>query len=187
MPDNNEKLIEEARRPMTDLDVTQSPDATRAFIRRLADALEAAEKANTPTDDELAKQITALHWGVIRDDALSGDIADAGRASAALLRRFEGRGAPARITIVHEGGNSVTGTLHEVLNHGHLKPGWRYIGEEAPDLDPQPWVFVSDQVFGVRSATDKGFHAVSGAYYAFQPRPKYEQDRARYESAGGVR
>ena len=48
-------------------------------------------------------------------------------------------------------------------------------------LDPQPWVLVSDQVFGVRSATDNGFHAVSGTWYVFQPRPEYEQNRTRYE------
>lgn len=33
--------------------------------------------------------------------------------------------APTRITIAHDNGNTVTGTLDEVLNHGHLKPGWR--------------------------------------------------------------
>lgn len=50
--DDNEKLIEEALRPMTDRDVTQNPAATRAFIRQLGDALKAADKALTPTDDE---------------------------------------------------------------------------------------------------------------------------------------
>jgi hypothetical protein len=54
---------------------------------------------------------------------------------------------------------------------------------EPMPLDPQPWVFLSDQVFGVRSATDEGPHALSGAYYVFQPRREYEQDRARYEAA----
>lgn len=48
-------------------------------------------------------------------------------------------------------------------------------------LDPQPWAFMSDQVFGVRSATDRGFHSVSGAYHVFRPRAGYEQDRTRYE------
>lgn len=36
-----------------------------------------------------------------------------------------------RITIAHEGGNTVTGTLDEVLNHGHLKPGWKYVPESS--------------------------------------------------------
>lgn len=54
---------------------------------------------------------------------------------------------------------------------------------EPLSLDPQPWVFVSDQVFGVRSAEDKGIHPLSGGYYDFKPRPEYEQDRARYDAA----
>lgn len=29
------------------------------------------------------------------------------------------------ITIQHEGGNTITGTVEQVLNRGHLKPGWR--------------------------------------------------------------
>lgn len=37
------------------------------------------------TGDDLAKQITALHWGLIHPDATVGDIAAAGRASAALV------------------------------------------------------------------------------------------------------
>ena len=32
-----------------------------------------------------------------------------------------------RITIAHEGGNTVTGTPDEVLNRGHLMPGWTYV------------------------------------------------------------
>lgn len=50
-------------------------------------------------------------------------------------------------------------------------------------LDPKPWLFISDQVFGeFRSDHDRGYHDVSGAWWQFRPRPEYEQDRARYES-----
>lgn len=42
---------------------------------------------------------------------------------------------PTRITIEHEGGNTVTGTLEQVLNHGHLKPGWKY---RDADLQAEP-------------------------------------------------
>lgn len=40
-----------------------------------------------------------------------------------------------RITIEHVGGNTVSGTPEQVLNHGHLKPGWRYRGSE-PQGEP---------------------------------------------------
>lgn len=36
----------------------------------------------------------------------------------------------ARITIRHEGGNTVSGTPEDVLNHGHLKPGWKFESKE---------------------------------------------------------
>ena len=46
---------------------------------------------------------------------------------------------------------------------------------QAQNFDPEPWLFISDQVFGeFRSATDKGYHAVSGTYYAYSPRPEYD-------------
>lgn len=66
------------------------------------------DNAHVPTADEreaLAKQITALHLGVIRDDALAGDIADAGRASATLLRRSEvpeSQGEPSDAQVIRE-------------------------------------------------------------------------------------
>lgn len=51
---------------------------------------------------------------------------------------------------------------------------------EAP-LDPQPWLFISDQVFGeIRSDHDKGYHGVSGTWWAFKPRPNFNQNREDY-------
>jgi hypothetical protein len=35
------------------------------------------------------------------------------------------------ITIAHDGGNTVTGTLDQVLNHGHLKAGWKYVPNQT--------------------------------------------------------
>lgn len=70
---SDERLIAEARRPMTDLDITQDPAATRAFIRRLADALEAAEKAHTPTDDEREALIEQATWALIEWDTDTAD------------------------------------------------------------------------------------------------------------------
>ncbi|PRB14484.1 hypothetical protein [Microbacterium sp. MYb62] len=40
-----------------------------------------------------------------------------------------------RITIEHEDGNTVTGTPEDVLNHGHLMPGWEYRSTEPVTLD----------------------------------------------------
>lgn len=59
------------------------------------------------------------------------------RALAAGFRHSEvpEPSTPTRITIKHEGGNTVTGTPEDVLNHGHLKPGWRYVGSE-PQGEP---------------------------------------------------
>lgn len=31
-----------------------------------------------------------------------------------------------RITIEHVGGNTITGTPEQVLNHGHLVEGWKF-------------------------------------------------------------
>jgi len=51
----------------------------------------------------------------------------------------------------------------------------------TPQLDPTPWVFISDQVFGTpRSPVDQGYHDVSGTWWAFQPRPEYSQNREDY-------
>jgi hypothetical protein len=48
-------------------------------------------------------------------------------------------------------------------------------------LDPKPWLFISDQVFGeIRSDHDKGYHDVSGTYWVFSPRCDFEQDRTKY-------
>lgn len=57
------------------------------------------------------------------------------------------------------------------------------LGEYAqPYLDPKPYVFLSDQVFGTpRSAVDGGFHSVSGTYWAFSPRPGYSQNEEDYK------
>lgn len=81
--------------------------------------------------------------------------------------------------------------MRDILNRGLAgAPLPEPQGEPAValPLDPEPWLFISDQVFGeLRSGRDKGFHSVSGTYWAFSPRREYEQDRARYESVGGVR
>ena len=51
----------------------------------------------------------------------------------------------------------------------------------SPMLDPQPWLFISDQVFGEhRSDYDKGGNPISGTYWAFRPREGYEQDPSEY-------
>lgn len=50
-------------------------------------------------------------------------------------------------------------------------------GEQKP-LDPKPWLLISDQVFG----DFRSDHDVSGAYWAFSPRPAYSQDREDYAS-----
>lgn len=58
---------------------------------------------------------------------------------------------------------------------------------DVPALDPQPWLFISDQVFGeFRSDHDKGYHGVSGTYWVFSPREGFEKDRARYDDANDV-
>lgn len=50
-------------------------------------------------------------------------------------------------------------------------------------LDPKPWLFISDQVFGeFRSDHDEGYNSVSGTHWAFSPRPTYSQDREDYAS-----
>lgn len=55
---------------------------------------------------------------------------------------------------------------------------------DALPLDPKPWLFISDQVFGeFRSDHDKGYHDVSGTYWVFSPREGFEKDRARYAAA----
>lgn len=49
-------------------------------------------------------------------------------------------------------------------------------------IDPTPWVFISDQFFGVpRSSYDRGYHGTSGTWWAFSPRPEYSQNREDYE------
>lgn len=58
---------------------------------------------------------------------------------------------------------------------------------DVPALDPQPWLFISDQVVGeIRSDHDKGYHGVSGTYWVFSPREGFEKDRARYDDANDV-
>jgi hypothetical protein len=58
---------------------------------------------------------------------------------------------------------------------------------EDGSLDPQPWLFISDQVFGeIRSDHDKGYHDVSGTWWAFKPREEYEQDQAKYPTTNHV-
>jgi hypothetical protein len=55
---------------------------------------------------------------------------------------------------------------------------------EPEALDPKPWLFVSDQVFGeIRSDHDKGYHDVSGTWWAFSPRPQFAQAREIYAAA----
>lgn len=48
-------------------------------------------------------------------------------------------------------------------------------------LDPTPWLLISDQVRGeFRSDVDKGYHDVSGTWWALSPRPGYEQNKEKY-------
>jgi hypothetical protein len=55
------------------------------------------------------------------------------------------------------------------------------IETEVKMLDTKPWLFISDQIFGeFRADHDGGYHGVSGTWWAFVPRPEYEQDRLRY-------
>ncbi len=53
---------------------------------------------------------------------------------------------------------------------------------EPPSLlDPEPWLFVSDQVVGEhRSAVDRGYNRVADTYWIFLPRVGYERDREKY-------
>lgn len=80
------------------------------------------------------------------------------------------------------------GGAHNIEPRGYLKsdPISMVSPEEqavshSPMLDPQPWLFISDQVFGEhRSDHDKGGNPISGTYWAFRPREGYEQDPSEY-------
>ena len=80
------------------------------------------------------------------------------------------------------------GEVHNIELRGYLKsdPISMVSAEEqavshSPMLDPQPWLFISDQVFGEhRSDHDKGRNPISGTYWAFRPREGYEQDPSEY-------
>lgn len=75
---------------------------------------------------------------------------------------------------VHPGGDS-RGSGVGILHPADLV-------EPDATLDPHPWLFISDQVTGEhRSATDKGYHDVSGTYWVLSPRPGFEQDLSRYQ------
>jgi len=134
MTDRNEKLIEDTAKAIYE---AQVEEATCGDLARAA--LAVFEKAHTPkvierhdlvmpiyedepTDDEV-NAVALAYWG----PSVTYD-RERLRAALAGFRRSEvpEPSDPARITIEHEGGNTVTGTLDEVLNHGHLKPGWRY-------------------------------------------------------------
>lgn len=70
------------------------------------------------------------------------DFAVADYTAKAISSERHSKSAPAaidseRITIIHEDGNTVAGTLDDVLNHGHLKRGWKYVSE-PPTPDPSP-------------------------------------------------
>ena len=54
------ELIEEARRPMTNLDVTADPRQTRYFILRLADALERHALQEAGLRDDVARLEAAI-------------------------------------------------------------------------------------------------------------------------------
>lgn len=67
-------------------------------------------------------------------------------------------------------------------DHNEDCPIPQMLEEAKPNLDPQPWLFISDQVFGeFRSDHDKGYHDVSGTYWVFSPREQYVQARSEYE------
>lgn len=155
------------------------------LVRTLAiTAAEVVEKAHTPTDDEREAlgTVIAITWRDAYGTPTDQEFADA--ILAAGFRRSEVPEPSAERELTPCGNLVCTGCRVCGCPALGIEPQGE--SADALPLDPQPWVFVSDQVFGVRSATDEGFHAVSGAYHAFQPRREYEQDRARYESAGGA-
>lgn len=86
----------------------------------------------------------------------------------------------------YAGGRAEPRTLNAALEAAERA---RLDEDAAPrELDPRPWLFISDQVFGEhRSDHDKSHHDVSGTYWVFNPRPQYEQDRAKYEAVESAR
>ena len=57
----------------------------------------------------------------------------------------------------------------------------------VPNTDPEPWLFISDQIFGeIRSAIDKGYHGVSGTYWVFSPRPEFDHVPVATEGANPI-
>jgi hypothetical protein len=112
----------------------------QAEARRDAEAAFAVfEEAHAPTDDErevlidIVAKATVESWD--SDDGTANTVTD--RVLAAGFRRpvSPESAAEPRITIEHENGNTVTGTPEQVLNHGHLKPGWRCRASE-PQAEP---------------------------------------------------
>lgn len=71
---DNEKLIEEARRSVLTMDYERAYQG--GLVGRLADALEAAEKAHTPTDDELEPITDEALWDFADDLLDSWNIED---------------------------------------------------------------------------------------------------------------
>lgn len=89
------------------------------------------EQTHTPTSDEREALRNLLYQSNVVPFEAINIITD--RILTTGFRRTvtPEPSAPAKITIEHEGGNTVTGTPEQVLNHGHLMPGWKYRGAES--------------------------------------------------------
>lgn len=77
----------------------------------------------------LAEALHAVAWELVQPETSDRGISeedyrDALERAKVILPRL--MPTVPQITIGHVGGNTVTGSPEQVLNHGHLKPGWAY-------------------------------------------------------------
>lgn len=99
------------------------------------------EPQGEPSDDNIRlATLAAVRKGARSDAEAVRNYREAERVIRAAIPHLRRRvspepAAPERITIQHTDGNSVTGTPEQVLNHGHLKPGWSY---RAPEPQGEP-------------------------------------------------
>lgn len=108
---------------MTLISHIPSDDEREALARRAIRAADEADECGDPVIEAWSdgERFTADDLRTLAAGFRRSEVPEPSRAT--------------RITIEHEGGNTVTGTLEEVLNHGHLKPGWRY-REAEPQAEP---------------------------------------------------